>query len=225
MKYTVKDFSEKFRTMLGDTTVDISDKFIIGGLNWAFNALPLVPKLDKLFSVHKNPTLDAKKHYKWNLNGNDFRRIIDIPLLQFYTSTGGDLCQLKLCNKNTIDFYKKNGIINLKKEGTPCEYTIEVEDDNVWVVLDRPSDVPIVIQYIAYGFPKSVKSMDDEIVISAIAENLILDILRVYWLHEADDYAFAADIASYLDNKKYLEAIQALHRKWGVEEIRVLGEA
>lgn len=220
----VKDLSDKFRTALGDGTVDVTDQFIINGINWAFNALPLVPKLDKLFSIHKNPTLDAKEHYKWCLN-DKFRRILDIPLLQFYTSTGGDLCELKLCNRNVIDFYKKNGIINLKQPGTPCEYTLETEDDNVWLVLDRPSDVPIVIQYIAYGFPKPVSSMEDEIEISAIAENLIIDVLRTYWLHEADDYAFAADIASYLDNKKVIEAIQALHRRWGTEELRILGEA
>lgn len=224
MKYTVKEFSKKFRLMLGDSTMDVPDEFIIGGINWAFNDLPLVPKLEKLFTVHKTPTLDAKGHYKWNLNGN-FRRLLDVPMLEFYTSTGGDICKLPLCERNVVDFYKKNGIINLKQAGRPCEYTIETEDDNVWIVLDRPSDVPIIIDYIAYGFPKPVQSMDDEIEVSAIAENLILDVLRTYWLHEADDYAFAADITSYLDNKKIIEAIQALHRRWGVEEIRVLGEA
>ena len=224
MRYTVKEFSDKFRMMLGDSTMDVPDEFIINGINWAFNDLPLVPKLEKLFSKHYTPTLDAKEHYKWNLN-EGFRRLLDIPMLEFYTSTGGDICKLYLCHRNVVDFYKENGVINLKKAGRPCQYTIETEDDNVWLVLDRPSDVPIIIDYIAYGFPKPVSSMDDEIEISAIAENLILDVLRTYWLHEADDYAFAADITSYLDNKKIIEAIQALHRRWGVEEPRILGEA
>lgn len=224
MKYTVHEFATKFRMMLGDSTIDVPNEFIIHGINWAFNELPLVPKLEKLFSKHKQFNLDAKDHYRWNLN-DEFRRLLDIPMLNFYTSTGGEPCKLCLCHRNVVDFYNKNGIINLKQSGKPCEYTIEKEDDNIWLVLDRPSDVPIIIDYIAYGFPKPVKSMDDTIEISAIAENLILDVLRVYWLHEADDYAFAADINSYLDNKKVIEAIQALYKQWGVEERRILGEA
>lgn len=223
MKYTVKELSIKFRMMLGDSTIDVPNDFIINGLNWAFNELPLVPKLEKLFSKHKQFNLDANNHYRWNLN-DEFRRLLDIPMLNFYTSTGGEPCKLCLCHRDVIDFYDKNGLIDLKQAGKPCEYTIEREDDNVWLVLDRPSDIPIIIDYIMYGFPKPVKSMDDEIEISAIAENLILDVLRVYWLHEADDYAFAADINSYLDNKKVIEAIQALYKQWGVEERRILGE-
>lgn len=223
MRYKVSEFAKKFRIQLGDSTIDVPNDFIIQGINWAFNELPLVPKLDRLFSKHKQFNLDAKDHYKWNLN-DEFRRLLDIPMLEFYTSTGGDPCKLNVCPRDTIDFYKKNGIINLKQPGTPCEYTIEKEDDNVWLVLDRPSDVPIIIDYIMYGFPKPVESMDDEIEISAIAENLILDVLKVYWYHESDDFAFAADINSYLDNKKVIEAIQALYKRWGTEEFRVLGE-
>jgi len=112
----------------------------------------------------------------------------------------------------------------LKQPGTPCEYTLETEGDKVWLVLDRPSDVPIIIDYIMYGFPKPVYSMNNEIEVSAIAENLMLDVLRTYWLREADDYAFAAEITSYLDNKKLIEAIQLLHRRWGTEAPRILGE-
>lgn len=219
----VSELANKFRVMLGDGTIDVQDEFIINGLNWALNDLPLVPKLEKLFSKHTQFTLDAKGHYKWNLN-DTFRRILDIPLLELYTSTGGDPCKLPICNKNTVDFYKHNGLISLKQPGTPCEYTIETEGDNVWIVLDRPSNVPLILDYIAYGIPKPVSSMDDEIEISAIAENLILDVLRAYWLREADDYAFAAEITAYLDNKKLIEAIQALHKRWGVEEFRILGE-
>ena len=223
MKMLVKDVSQKLRIMLGDSTIDIPDDFVISALNWALNDLPLVPKLEKLFSRHDQFTLDAKGHYKWILN-DKFRRLLDIPMLKFYTSTGGDICELKVCQQPVVDFYEKNGIINLKKPGRPCEYTIETEDDNVWLVLDRPSDVPIIVDYIAYGIPKPVNSMEDEIDISGIAEPLIMDVMRTYWLREADDYAFAADITSYLDNKKIIEAIQALHRKWGVEKTRVLGE-
>lgn len=223
MKYKVSDIAKKLRTMLGDSTIDIPNQFIINGLNYCFNDLPMVPKLEKLFSKHKQFNLDAHNHYKWNLN-DTFRRLTDIPMLNFYTSTGGDPCELRLCHRDVVDFYKKNGLVNLKQSGKPCEYTLETEDDNVWLVLDRPSDVPIIIDYIMYGFPKPVQKMDDEIEISAIAENLVLDVLRTYWLREADDYAFAAEITSYLDNKKIIEAIQMLHRQWGTEEPRILGE-
>lgn len=223
MIYTVREFANKLRTMLGDTTIDIPNEFIVNGLNYCFNDLPMVPKLEKLFSKHKQFNLDAHNHYKWNLN-DSFRRLTDIPMLNFYTSTGGDPCKLNVCHREVTDFYDKNGLVDLKQPGTPCEYTLETEDDKVWLVLDRPSDVPIIVDYIMYGFPKPVYSMDNEIEVSAIAENLMLDVLRTYWLREADDYAFAAEITSYLDNKKLIEAVQMLHRRWGTESPRILGE-
>lgn len=223
MKYKVSDFENLFRTHIGDGTVDIPDDFVINALNWSFNALPLVPKLSKIFSRHKQVQLDAKDHYRWNING-DFRRLLDVPMMNFWTSTGGDICKLKVCHKDAVEFYNHNGIINLKEPGKPCEYTIEQEDDNIWLVFDRPLDVPVIVDYIAYGIPKPVKSKDDVIEISGIAENLIIDVMRTVYYHEADDFAFAADISSYLDNKKVLEAIQQLNRRWGVEEPTIVGE-
>ena len=145
-------------------------------------------------------------------------------MMNFWTSTGGDICKLKICHRDVKEFYDKNGIINLKQPGEPCEYTIEQEGDNIWLVFDRPLDVPVIIDYIAYGIPAPVKTEDDKIDISAIAENLIIDVMRTVYYHESDDFAFAADIANYLDNKKVVEAIQALNRQWGVEEPTIVGE-
>ena len=222
---TLKDFAHKLQTLIGDNTLDINETFLREAYNYSINALPMVPRLEKLFSKHKQFNLDAKDHYKWSLSdATGFRRITDIPMLNFYTSTGGDPCKLCVCHRPVKDFYEKNGLISLKQPGQPCEYTIETEDDNVWLVLDRPSDVPIIVDYIAYGIPKPVKSMEDEIEISDIAENLILETMKAVYLHESSDYAFAADVTSYLDNKLVLEAIQALYKKWGAEEVRVLGE-
>lgn len=225
MKMQLSDLAEKLRLHIGDNTDDLPEDFVINAYNYTINALPLVPRLEKLFSKHKQFNLDAHNHYKWSLSdATGFRRINDLPMLDFYTSTGGEPCKLCICHRPVEDFYSKNGLISIKKPGTPCEYTIETEDDNVWVVLDRPSDVPIIIDYIAYGFPKPAKSMEDEIELSAIAEPLVLDVMKTLYLMEASDYAFAADVRAYLDNKKYIEATQMLHRRWGNEAPRVLGE-
>lgn len=225
MRMQLTELAEKLRLAIGDNTEDLPEDFIINAYNYSINALPMVPRLEKLFSKHKQFNLDAKNHYKWSLSdATGFRRITDIPMLNFYTSTGGNPCKLCICHRPVKEFYENNGLVNLKKPGKPCEYTIEVEDDNVWLVLDRPSDVPIIVDYIAYGVPKPVKCMEDEIEISAIAENLVLDVMKACYLREASDYAFAADVTSYLDNKKELEAIQILHRQFGMEGPRVLGE-
>lgn len=225
MKYKISTLAEKLRLLIGDNTDDLPEDFIINAYNYTINALPMVPKLEKLFSKHKQFNLDAEHHYKWSLSdATGFRRISDLPMLDFYTSTGGEPCKLCICHQPVEVFYKHNGLINLKKPGTPCEYTIEVEGDNVWLVFDRPLDVPVIVDFIAYGFPKPVDSMDDEIELSAIAEPLVLDVMKTLYLMEASDYAFAADVRSYLDNKKELEAIQALYKRWGNEQIRILGE-
>lgn len=225
MKYDMRTLAKKLQVLLGDNTLDIPEDFLKGAYNYAINALPMVPRLEKLFSKHKQFNLAAKDHYKWSLSdATGFRRITDIPMLNFYTSTGGEPCRLGLCHQPVRDFYEKNGLVSLKQPGTPCEYTIETEGDNVWLVLDRPSDVPIIVDYIAYGIPKPVECMEDEIEVSAVAENLILNVMKACYLREASDYAFAADIEQYLDNKSIIEAIQILHRHWGNESPRVLGE-
>lgn len=220
---TVSEFADKFRVMRGDTTLNTPDEFIIEGINWCFRDLPLVPKLGKLFSRHYKYNLDAKNHYRWPING-DFRRLIDIPMMNFYTSTGGEPCKLLVCHEDVEDFYEENGLVELKHPGEPCTYTIEEEDDNVWLVFDRPLNIPVIVDMIVYGFPKPVKSMDDVIELSAIAEQLIMMVLSTVWLQEAEDFSFAGNIYDYLDNKWLPEAIQALNKRWGVSKTAILGE-
>ena len=52
MKYQVKDLAERFRIIIGDSTVDIPSEFIINALNWAFNELPRVTKTERNVSKH-----------------------------------------------------------------------------------------------------------------------------------------------------------------------------
>jgi hypothetical protein len=221
MKMQVKKLSDEFRTLVGDDTLDTPDKFVISAINWVFRELPLTPKLSRIFSKHYTVNLDAKGHYKWNLN-RDFRRIADIPMMNFWTSTGGDLCKLCLCNKSVEELYE-GSIPSLMKPGTPCSFAIEQEDDEVSLVLDRPLDTPIVLDYIAYGFPKEVKSMEDTIEISAIVHNAMLDIMRAVWYEERDDFAFTGSVRDYLDNKFVPEMTEQIYKRFGIEQVQVLG--
>lgn len=223
MKMTVSQIADKVRSLTGDNLISITDDFIINALNWAFNSLPSVPKLELAFAKHYTETLNANGFYKWKL-ADEFRRVADILYLNFYTSTGGDPCPLKLCNRDNVAFFKKNGLIEKKVAGKPCEYTIEREDDNTYLVLDRPSNIPILLDYIAYGYPKPVESMEDEIEVSAVIENLIISAIRRLQYMEATDFAFAGSIQDYLDNKEVVEAIQMLNKRYGNETYTILGE-
>lgn len=223
MIYTVKEFTDKFLVQIGDTSLERPLEFVIQATNWAFNELPRVPKLDRIFSHHYTRNLDAKGHYKFNLN-EDFRRITDIPVMNFFTSDGGEPCPLKLCNKDMIEFYEINGIPELKKKGIPCQYTIEQEGDDIYLVFDRPLDTPVIVDYICYGYPKPVKDENDTIEISAIAENLMIGLMKAVFFWEGDDFNFAQSILEYIDNKAMAEAIQQLNARWGVEEHIILGE-
>lgn len=223
MKYKVSDLMKKFRLLAGDTSEDIPEEFLINGLNWAFNSLPNVPKLGRAFSKHYQYNLDANDHYKWPLNG-DFRRLTDIPMLNLYSSTGGEPVRLNVCAKSNASFYRDNGIIALKTAGTPKEYTIEQDGDDIYLVIDRPSNVPIIIDYIAYGYPKPVESMDDEVEISAPIENLILNTLHKIFFEESSDLAFAGAFEDMMDNKMIPEVIQMLNKRWGAEPLIILGE-
>lgn len=224
MIYTVSEFAKKFETFVGDSTEERSEDFILACINWALGELPRVPKLNKLFSKHYTKNLDAKDHYRWNLNG-DFRRLSDVPMLNFWTSTGGDICPLKICNLDTVQFYREIGVPYLHKSGTPCYYTIEQEDDNIYLVFDRPLNVPVIVDYIAYGYPKPVTSFDDKIEISAIAENLILNVMRTVFYYESDDFNFGGDISLYLDSKMIPEAQAELAKKWGSDAPLIIGES
>jgi len=223
MKMKVSDLAAKFTTLIGDSSLDITENFIIGAINWSFNELPRVPKLDRIFSKHYTLNLDAEGHYKWDLN-QDFRRISNIPMMKFWSSDGGKPCPLTVCPKDTITFYERNGLPEMREAGKPCEYTIEREDDNVWLVMDRPLDVPVIVDYIAYGYPKPVSSYDDEIEISAIAENLMLGLMRTVYSYESMDFNWGQDTLEYLSNYALVQAVQELNKKWGVEAPIVLGE-
>ena len=223
MKYRVSDFAAKFRNIVGDSTLDCPDKFIINAVNWAFNELPLAPKLDKVFAKNYRKTLKPG-HYRWNLTDHkDFRRLSNIPVFTLWTSDGGDLCPFKACAVTPEELYASS-VPAMMQQGRPCKYAIEQEDDEVYLVFDRPIDTPIVLQYTAYGFPTNVTSMNDEILISAVVENALLDVMRVVWYREADDLAFAGSAYDYLDNKYIPQMTQMINKKWhGVEGHTVLG--
>lgn len=219
---TVKKFATKYRSLAGDETISLPDAEIINALNWAFNSLPSVPKLELAFMEHCTKQLDANNHYRWELT-TKFRRIADIEYLHFYTTTGGDPCRLHVCNRPNSDFYAKNGLVSLKKTGIPCEYTLEREDDQTYLVVDRPLEVPVIIDYIVYGYPQPVESMEDEFEVSSVIENLIISAMRRIQYLESSDFAFAQSITEYLDSKEILEAIQMLNKSYGNEMPVVLG--
>ncbi len=219
-----KDLARKFEVLIGDTSLDSPTEFEIAAINWSLNELPRVPKLNKLFQKHFTLNLDAKDHYKWDLN-KDFRRINDIPMLNFWTSSGGEPCPLCLCHRDIRAFYNKNGLPELRKAGTPCEYTIEREGDHNYLVLDRPLNVPVIVDYIAYGTLKPIETLEDELDISAVAENLILSVMKSVHYSESQDFSMAENILEYIDNKAYREAIQDLYHTYGVETPTIVGEA
>lgn len=219
---SVEQFATTFRALVGDEMFSIPDDFIINGLNWVFNSLPSVPMLDVAFKEHRTANLDAKEHYRWQLKSK-FRRISNIHYINFYTSTGGEPCRLKICNRSNRDFYKKNELVEMKVSGTPCECTIEQEGDKTYLVLDRPSNIPIIIDYEVYGYPKPVSSMTDTFEVSAVVENLMLSALRRIWYMEASDFAFAGAVQDYLSNVEVVEAIQMLNKTLDNEVGVVLG--
>lgn len=220
---TVQDLIDKTQVYLGDGTRDFSDEFIINCLNYAYNELPLVPKLGRIFSRHYTKRLKSIGHYRWLLNG-DFRRLSDTPYLYFWSSTGGDPCPLNICNRDNATFFAKNGLIEAREAGTPCEYTIEQEDDDIYLVVDRPLNIPIIIDYEAYGFPKPVRSTTDTVKLSTIAENLVLQIIRSLAYMEMDDMSFSMTVEELLDNRDLARAVQELNKRWRVEAPTILGE-
>ena len=221
MRYQISKFTDKFRSLVGDSTSDAPEDFLINTINWCFNELPNIPKLNKLFSAHYTVNL-RRGSYRWKIN-KDFRSLNDILMMRFYTSTGGEPCPVKVCNLDTTTFYSKNGLVERKQPGKPCNYTIEKDGDDIYLVFDRPLGVPMIVDYIVTGYPKPIESPDEVREISAIAEPLIFGLMRKLWYEEADDFAFSGAIEMYMDNKLILEAEQQLNKKWKNEFPRVLG--
>lgn len=220
----MSSFIEKFRIRVGDEAHTVPTNLIIEAFNAAVQKAVSVPQLSRAFRKHYTVELNAKDGYKWKLEG-DFRRLADIPMINFFsTEKGGDPCPLKICPLNDIEFYNKHGLPSLKRAGIPCEYTLEQQDDDTWLVLDRPSDIPIVVDYIAYGYPAPIESEDDEIEISAVIEQIILDSMTEAFYREAEDLAFAGAVLDILSNKYIPEAVGMLNRKLGVIPPTILGE-
>ena len=221
MLYSIKQFTDKARSIFGDTSNDIPTEFMINSLNWAFNELPSIPKLNKLFTAHYTANL-RRGAYRWKIN-KDFRSINEIFFMKFYTSEGGEPCPLKVCNLQNDEFYSMNGLVERKKPGKPCTYTIEFEGDDVYIVFDRPLSVPVIVDYKVAGYPMPVTNVDEKREISAIAENLIITLMRKIWYEEADDFAFSGAIEQYMDSKTIQEAIFQLNKRMKNEMPRVLG--
>lgn len=223
MKIKAQELAEQFRIIRGDSTNTTPDDFIVNCVNWCFRDLPMIPRLEKLFSKHNKYNLDANNHWRWKINGN-FRRLSDIPMLTFWTSTGCEPCRLDLCYQEPETFYRINGLVELRQAGEPCSYTIETEGDDSFIVFDRPLNIPIIIDIMTCGFPTPIKSLDEDIEISSIAEQLMLNVMSHVWLQEAEDFAFAGAIYDYMDNKLVPEAIQMLNKRWSAAPQAILGE-
>lgn len=221
MIYKISDFFSKARSIFGDSTADIPEDFLINTINWSFNELPSIPKLNKLFTAHYTANL-RRGSYRWKIN-KDFRSINEIYFMRFYTSEGGEPCPLKVCNLQNDEFYSRNGLVERKQPGKPCSYTIEFEGDDVYIVFDRPLSIPVIVDYKVAGYPMPVTSVNEKREISAIAENLIITLMRKIWYEEADDFAFSGAIEQYLDNKLIQEAIFQLNKRLKSEMPRVLG--
>lgn len=221
MIYKIEDFCTKARSIFGDTTADVPVEFMLNSINWCFNELPSIPKLNKLFTAHYTANL-RRGSYRWKIN-KDFRSINEIFFMRFYTSKGGEPCPVKVCNLSNEEFYAKNGLIEMKQPGQPCSYTIEYEGDDTYLVFDRPLGVPMIVDYKVAGYPKPVESTEEKREISAIAENLIFSLMRKVWYEEADDFAFAGAIEQYMDNKTIQEAVFQLNKRMKNEMPRILG--
>ena len=221
MRYLIRDYLDKFRSLVGDSTADAPEEFLIQTINWCFNELPNVPKLNKLFSAHYTANL-RRGSYRWKIN-KDFRSINDILMMNFFSSKEGEPCQIKVCNLDNREFYAKNGLVERKQPGRPCNYTIEFEGDDCYLVFDRPLGIPMIVDYIVTGYPMPIESADETREISAIAEPLIYTLMRKLWYEEADDFAFSGAIEQYMDNKILQEAIQQLNKRFKTEMPRVLG--
>ncbi len=242
----MKDFADRFRTLIGDSSKSVPDTLIIEAFNTALNALVSVPKLSVAFRKHYQVDLNAKDGVKWKLEG-DFRRLADIPMLKFYSiAEGGDPCPLDICPLDPISFYNKHGLVSMKQSGVPCEYTLEQQDDDTFLVLDRPSDAPLIVDYIAQGYPELVKDFEHpkrdekghivkdengnvimeetEIEISAVIENCILSAMKDAFYQEAEDMAFAGAVLDQLSNVYAPQAIQQLNKTLGVMKSVILGE-
>lgn len=223
MLYSINEFFTKARSLFGDATADAPDSFLLSTLNWTFNELPNIPKLNRLFSARYVANL-RRGAYRWKIN-KDFRSINDINYMYFYSSPGGKPCLKKVCYLDNAPFYAKNGIVEINEPGEPCTYTIEHEGDETYLVFDRPLSIPMMVQYEVTGYPKPVESVEEKREISAIAENLIIALMRKLWYEESDDLAFSGAIEQYLDNKLIQEAVFQLNKKYKNEMPRVLGGA
>jgi hypothetical protein len=221
MRYNIEEFFDKARTLWGDTTSDVPEEFMLNTLNWCFNELPSVPKLGKLFTSHYTANL-RRGSYRWKIN-KDFRRVQDILWMHFYTSTGGEPCRTKICNLENAEFYARSGLVERMQPGIPCNYTIEFDGDDTYLVFDRPLSVPVIVDYCVTGYPRPVESVDEVRDISSIAENLIFTMMHKLWYEEAGDLAFSGAIENYLDNKTLQEAIFQLNKRMKNEMPRVLG--
>ncbi len=207
MKLRFSDVIAEYRRRRGDTTDSITSEFIIDAFNWGARELARAPGIgDRILLWQMTKSLaprskDGSPARRWDLTDySQTDTIQDITMLNIWRSTTTKPEQMRdLTFLDPDEFYSEYPKFMPYTPGIPKAMTFDSDGDTAWLALDRPSSIPLFVDYRFVAGPKPVKKPSDIVKIPSVAYNTILDFLDIYYFMEGMDYALTDPTWSNID--------------------------
>lgn len=212
-----KVFINNFRAYVGDTTRDIPVNEILSWINFGLNELAREPGLQRLFTFHDAYDLasintDGQPAAKWQISDDNIGDITDVMSLAILDSSGCELCPHTPCYEDEMKFHQHHPFPEAQEPGEPCYFTISRLDGRSYIEFDRPIKDPTTVSMVYTAYPPEVWSEDDILMISRMATNPLLELVRISYFREASDDVRAR--ATYEDyDKAVYEVKQQLAKR------------
>lgn len=222
-------FINNFRKYVGDTTHDIPTGSILSWINFGLNELAREPGLQRLFTFHDSYDLasintDGRPAAKWQISDDRLGDITDVMSISILDSKGCSLCPIIPCYEEEMSFHQHHPFPEKNDPGEPCYFTISRLDGRSYIEFDRPIKDPTTVSMVYTAYPPEVWDDKDILMVSRLATNHLLELVRISYFREASDDVRAR--ATYEDfDKAVYEVKQQLAKRLSAMGPRVLGGA
>lgn len=198
----VDTFTNDLRKSLEDQTGDIPQASIITNLNLVLMRIAREKGLEKLFLYQDTLELgrikeDGSPAAAWTINGvkedegegRPIGQIIDIKSLLILKTENCHVRPVEPCYLPYKYFRKEHPFPECLPPGDPCFFTVYQFQGKTKLMFDRPINRPYAIDMMYSAFHPRVSKGSDVIRIPSNYEDLLIELVKVYYFEGSSDMA------------------------------------
>ena len=202
MFITVGEFIKDVRENLEDQTGDILTTSIMAYLRSSLSRLAREPGLEDLFMYHDTLELgrmkeDGSPAAVWTINGvkedngegRPIGQIINVKSLLILKTENCHVRPVEPCYLPYKYFRKEHPFPECLPPGDPCFFTVYQFQGKTKLMFDRPINRPYAIDMMYSAFHPRVSKGSDVIRIPSNYEDLLIELVKVYYFEGSSDMA------------------------------------